>query len=216
MESQPLEPLEERDLVDRACGGDVSAYEALVRRYQEVAFRTAYVITGDAAEAEDAAQEALLKAYRALPRFRRDAPFRPWLLKIVANEARNHRQSTGRRANLALRAAEDRPWGDAAPSPEAAFLKKEQRAALLGALNDLRQYDQLVIAYRYFFALSEHEMAAALGCPRGTVKSRLSRALDRLRRRLVAGMGGEPDVRRAGRMVVERPGGHGEQRLIHG
>lgn len=216
MESQPLEPLEERDLVHRASGGEVSAYEALVRRYQEVAFRTAYVITGDAAEAEDAAQEALLKAYRALPRFRRDAPFRPWLLKIVANEARNRRQSAGRRANLALRAAEDRPLGDAAPSPEAAFLKKEQRAALLGALNDLRQYDQLVIAYRYFFALSEHEMAAALGCPRGTVKSRLSRALDRLRRRLVAGMGGEPDVRRAGRMVVERPGSHGEQRLIHG
>ena len=75
-------PLEDRELIERARGGDVGAYEALVRRYQDVAVRAAYVVAG-ADEAEDAAQEAFVKAYRALGTFRLDAPFRPWLLRIV-------------------------------------------------------------------------------------------------------------------------------------
>jgi RNA polymerase sigma-70 factor (ECF subfamily) len=174
-------PLDESELIERARRGDAGAYAALVERYQDVAFRTAYVVTGDAAEAEDAAQEAFLKAHRALARFRPGAPLRPWLLQIVANEARNRRTSAGRRAGLALRAAADRPPGDAALSPEGAALAAEQRAELLAAVNDLRPEDRLVIAYRYFFDLSESEMATALHCKRGTVKSRLSRALGRLR-----------------------------------
>lgn len=174
-------PLEENELVERAKQGDVSAYEALVRRYQEIAFRTAYLVLSDANEAEDAAQEGFVKAYAALRRFRLGAPFRPWLLQIVANEARNRRKAAGRRANLALRTAEGHPTDDAAPSPEAAALAAEQRAALLNALNTLRPEDRLAIAYRYFFDLSEAEMAEALGCARGTIKSRLSRGLGRLR-----------------------------------
>lgn len=162
----------------------MSAYESLVQRYQPIAFRTAYLITGAAAEAEDAAQEGFVKAYYALGRFRAGAPFRPWLLQIVANEARNRRKAASRRANLRLRAAKDRPSGDAAPSPEAAALVAEQRATLLAALNTLRAEDQQIVAYRYFLDLSEAEMAAALGCARGTVKSRLSRALGRLRQKL--------------------------------
>jgi len=146
-----------------------------------VAFRTAYLITGTAAEAEDAAQEAFVKAWYALGRFRPNAPFRPWLLRIVANEARNRRTAAGRRVNLALRARERDPDGDAAPSPEAVALRAEQRAMLLRAINRLRVDDRLVIGYRYFFDLSEAEMATALDCARGTIKSRLSRALGRLR-----------------------------------
>ncbi|HEX2186328.1 MAG TPA: sigma factor, partial [Chloroflexota bacterium] len=84
-----------------------------MRCYQEVAFRTAYLLTGDGAEAEDAAQEAFIKAYYALGRFRPGAPFRPWLLQIVANEARNRRRAGGRRGGLALRVAAERPSGDA-------------------------------------------------------------------------------------------------------
>jgi RNA polymerase sigma factor (sigma-70 family) len=184
-------PLEDTELVERARRGDVNAYEELVRRYQELAFRTAYLILGGAAEAEDAAQDAFAKAYYALPRFRAGAPLRPWLLRIVVNEARNRRKSAGRRANLALRVAADRPSEDAAPSPEAVALAAETRATLLDAVNQLREDDRLVIAYRYFFELSEAEMAAALGVPRGTVKSRLSRALGRLRGLLAAaGAGG--------------------------
>jgi RNA polymerase sigma factor (sigma-70 family) len=179
-------PLEDTELVERARGGDVNAYEELVRRYQELAFRTAYLILGGAAEAEDAVQDAFAKAYYALPRFRTGAPFRPWLLRIVVNEARNRRRSAGRRTNLALRVAAARPSEDAAPSPEVAALAEETRVTLLGAVNQLREDDRLVIAYRYFFDLSEAEMATALGVPRGTVKSRLSRALGRLRGLLAA------------------------------
>ena len=71
-----------------------------MRAHQEVAFRSAYLITGDASETEDASQEAFVKAYRALRRFRPDAPFRPWLLTIVANEARNRRKAASRRAGI--------------------------------------------------------------------------------------------------------------------
>jgi RNA polymerase sigma factor (sigma-70 family) len=174
-------PLEERAVIERARRGDAGAYETLVRQYQDTAFRVAYLITGTAAEAEDAAQEAFVKAWGALHRFRPDAPFRPWLLRIVANEARNRRTAAGRRATLALRARERHPEGDAAPSPEVVALRAETRDALLRALAHLREDDRLVIAYRYFLDLSEAEMAMALNIARGTVKSRLSRALGRLR-----------------------------------
>ncbi|HEY7876092.1 MAG TPA: sigma-70 family RNA polymerase sigma factor [Actinomycetota bacterium] len=164
----------------RAQRGEVDAYEQLVRTYQGIATRTAYVITGQEADAEDAAQAGFVKAYYALDRFQLDKPFRPWLLKIVANEARNRRRAAGRRAGLQLRLAEDRP-GDAAPSPEGTVLASEPRRALLDAMNALKEDDRLVIAYRYFLDLSEAEMAATLGVARGTVKSRLSRALGRLK-----------------------------------
>lgn len=161
------------------------AYEELVRRYQEVAVRTAHLIA-PSADAEDAAQDGFVKAWVALPRFRLGAPFRPWLLQIVANEARNRRRSAGRREGLATRATADRPSGDAAPSPEAAALLAERRSALLAALNRLRDEDREVIAARYFLDLSEAESADVLRIPRGTVKSRLSRALGRLRDELGA------------------------------
>jgi RNA polymerase sigma factor (sigma-70 family) len=174
-------PLEEDELVDRARNGDVTAYEQLVRMYQDLAARTAYVVTGRAADAQDAVQEAFVKAYYSLGRFRAGAPFRPWLLRIVANEAINRRRSARRQVGLALRAAEGRLQDDAVPSPEGAALAQDERRRLIAAMNQLRPEDRLVIAYRYWFELSESEMADALGCARGTVKSRLSRALGRLR-----------------------------------
>jgi RNA polymerase sigma factor (sigma-70 family) len=152
-----------------------------VRGYQEVAFRTAYLITGDASEAEEATQEAFVKAYRALGRFRSGAPFRPWLLAIVANEARNQRRAAARRAGLFLRVAREGAPGSSLSSPEAAVLASERRDELLEGLGGLREEARLVIACRYFLGLSEEETAAALGCARGTVKSRLSRAIKSLR-----------------------------------
>ena len=146
-----------------------------------VAFRTAWVITGSAADAEEAAQDAFVKAQGALDRFRETAPFRPWLLAIVANEARNRVRAAGRRATLALRVAEERRPGDAVPSPEAALLDSEQRDELLAAISRLSEIDRRAIACRFFLDLSEEEMAQVLECARGTVKSRLSRALERLR-----------------------------------
>ena len=175
-------PLTEHELVERARGGDGPAYAALVRDHEEIAFRIAYVICGNAADAEEAAQEAFVKAYNALGRFRAGEPLRPWLLAIVANEARNRRRAAGRRAALTLRAAgEGRPSGEAAPSPEAALLAGERREALLAGLGRLSERDRTVIACRYLLDLSEAETAAALDVRPGTVKSRLSRALERLR-----------------------------------
>ena len=170
---------DEEDLVRRARGGDADAYAALVRHHQAVAFRTALLICGDEAEAEDAAQDGFVKAQRALGGFRPGQPVRPWLLTIVANEARNRRRAAGRRAAATLRlaAVPDRP----ATSPEEALLAAERRDTLLAGLGGLRPEDRLVIGCRYLLELSEVETAAALGVRPGTVKSRLSRALGRLR-----------------------------------
>jgi len=165
----------------RAQRGDERAFEELVRAHQEVAFRVAYLIAGTAGEAEDAVQDGLVKAWRALGRFRAGAPLRPWLLRIVANEARNRRRSAGRRAALVLRAEREGVSGDAAPSPEAALLAGEERERLLAALEQLPDDARLVVACRYLLGLSEAETAAALDVRPGTVKSRTARALDRLR-----------------------------------
>ena len=183
MVSRPL--TSEADLVARARRGDGDAYDQLVRAHQDIAFRTAWLVSGSAADAEDAAQEAFVKAWRALGRFREGAPFRPWLLAIVANEARNRRRSAGRREALVLRAAaERRPSDGAASPPEAAVLRAERRDVLLAALERLSDDDRAVLSCRHLLSLSEEETAAALGIRRGTVKSRTSRALERLRAEL--------------------------------
>jgi RNA polymerase sigma factor (sigma-70 family) len=174
-------PLAEQELVLRAQRGDARAYEELVRSYRDIAFRVAYVVAGDAADAEDATQDAFFKAWRALPRFRVEAPLRPWLLRIVANEARNRRRAGRRRAQLALRAQTAQGSGDAAPSPDKSAAEREERERLLSSLDALPDDARLVLVARYLLGLSEHETAAALGIRHGTVKSRTARALDRLR-----------------------------------
>ena len=148
--------------------------------HQAIAFRVALVAAGDRGDAEEAVQDGFVKAYRALGRFREGAPFRPWLLRIVSNEARNRRRSSGRRAGLALRAAAAAS-GDAAPSPEAAALSHERRDELFAALGSLDERDRAVLVHRFLLELGEEETAAALGVRRGTVKSRTARALERLR-----------------------------------
>lgn len=152
-----------------------------MREHQQVAFRAAYLVTGSAAEAEDAAQEGFVKAWQALPRFREDAPFRPWLLAIVVNEARNRRRHAGRQAALALRALPPDPAGT-----EEAAAERAERERLLRVVGAMREQDRLVIGCRYFLDLTEAETAEALAIPRGTVKSRLARALERLREQMEA------------------------------
>jgi RNA polymerase sigma factor (sigma-70 family) len=180
-------PLDDAELVRRAQRGEVDAYEELVRRYQGIAQRTAHLIAGGSADAEDAAQTAFVKAYYALGRFQADRPFRPWLLRIVANEAKNRRRWLSRHATLELSEGHEAAAEPAeTASPEAAALGWERRRVLLGAVNGLRHEDREVIACRYFLELSEAETAEVLGVAQGTVKSRLSRALVRLRTAMVA------------------------------
>src|SRR4051794_19880060 len=147
-------PLDERELVLRAQRGDADAFAELVRAHQEIAFRVAYLIAGNPSEAEDAVQDGLVKAWRAIGRFRVGKPWRPWLLAIVANEARNRRRSAGRRTALALRVGRDPTSGDAArfpghSPPEATALAAEERRRLLAALNGLPEAARSVLACRY-------------------------------------------------------------------
>jgi RNA polymerase sigma-70 factor (ECF subfamily) len=170
------------ELVIAARTGDVDAFTALVERFRTPALRFAYGIAGD--EAEDAVQDAFVKAFRNLGGFRTDAAFRPWLFTIVANEARNRRRSSARRTKLDLQVrAQPQTVGAAA---EDVVALDDQRRLLLDATATLPDRHREVIALRYFAGLSESETALVLSCPVGTVKSRLSRALDQLRARLGA------------------------------
>jgi RNA polymerase sigma factor (sigma-70 family) len=171
---------DDAELVRRAQRGDLDAYSEIVARHQETAFRAAYVIARNAADAQDAAQEAFVKAHAALGRFDARRPLRPWLLAIVANEARNRRRAAGRREHLAVRAAAQ-VSGEAAPSSEAVALRAAEAAALREQVAAMPERDRTLIYLRYFLGLDEEETAAALGVRRGTVKSRTSRALERLR-----------------------------------
>jgi len=170
------------DRAVRARRGDARAYESLVQEHQAIAFRTAYVITGSAADAEEAVQEAFVRAWLALRRFRQGAEFRPWLLTIVANEARNRVRSRRRREGLAERAASELAW-----QAPACDVPAPGDGALREALAVLPERDRSVLACRYVLDLGEQETAAVLGIARGTVKSRTSRALERLRAELEAG-----------------------------
>ena len=170
----------------RARDGDLDAFEVLVARYTALAHRTA-VLLGAGADAPDIVQEAFVKAFRGLGRFRRDAPFRPWLLRIVANETLNAHRSARRRAGAELRlaagaAAEN--LAEVVETPETAALRAERRGLLLDAVRALPPNQRLVVTCRYFLDLGEEETATVLGWPRGSVKSRLSRALGRLREEL--------------------------------
>jgi RNA polymerase sigma-70 factor (ECF subfamily) len=174
-------PIDEQALIEQAKRGKSEAVEQLVCHYQQLAFRVAYVVTRDEEDAKDAAQTAMIKAVNALKGFREGAPFRPWLVRIVVNEAKDRKTASIRRAELTTEVEIIEQHPSPEPSPETEAERAEQRDILLAAVNKLRQEDRLIVAYRYFLGLSEAEMAIALDCPRGTVKSRLSRSLARLR-----------------------------------
>jgi RNA polymerase sigma-70 factor (ECF subfamily) len=185
VESRPRDD----ELVAQAARGDGVAYEELVRRHQHLAFRLACVYAGSPSEAQDAVQEALLKAWRQLGRFDASrASFRTWLLTIVANEARSGRRSgsrwTARHERLAGQA---RTSEGAAPSAEVALLERERSATLLSVLDGLKPGDREVILLRFGLELSERDISEVLRCRPGTVKSRLSRATDRMREAMVHG-----------------------------
>lgn len=166
-------------MVARVRGGDTAAYGELVERHAGVAKRTA-VLLGAGADADDVVQDAFVKAYKALGGFREGAAFRPWLLRIVANETRNAVRARGRRERREQLAAPLDVVLD--PADEAVSL--ERRGELLAAVRALPEQMRLVVTCRYLLDLDEQETAVVLRLPRGTVKSRLHRALGRLREAL--------------------------------
>jgi len=148
-----------------------------MRAHQEPVFRLAYLLLGDPDEAEDIAQETFLRAYKALDRFDTERPLRPWLLRIASNLAHNHHRSIGRYLAALTRFAQQDP-----DSIKQTTLKPEDDShTLWQAVKKLTRPFQEVIYLRYFLDMSESEMAETLDTPAGTVKSRLHRALSKLR-----------------------------------
>jgi len=172
--------------IARARGGDLDAYAVLVARYTVRAHRAAFLL-GAGEESDDVVQEAFVKAFRHLSRFRTGEPFAPWLLRIVANETRNVARSRRRRAALALRIPSAEPSSVAPGGPVDEALAAERRAWLVAAVNGLPDRERQVLVCRYFLDLSVAETAQVLAWPLGSVKSRTARALNRLRGLLVPG-----------------------------
>jgi RNA polymerase sigma-70 factor (ECF subfamily) len=173
-------------LVDLARAGSDAAFEAIVTRYRASLLRYCRRLLSEQ-RAEDVVQQAFVKAYCALGRFRDGSAFKPWLLSIVANETRNTVRTAARQRTLAGREAafvEAEPLIPESADPAVATLETERRAALLSALEKLGEEHRLVVTYRYLLEMDESETAQALGWPRGTVKSRLNRALRKLGRLL--------------------------------
>lgn len=170
----------EAELVARARHGAAPAWETIIHSHQEPVFRLAYLLLGDADEAQDVAQETFVRAYRALDRFDSERPLRPWLLRIAANLAHNQRRSAGRYLATLRRVVSSEP--PLAMSIEERSAQRVEAARLWQAVRRLRPAEQQVIYLRYFLELSVEETAESLGVAGGTVKSRLHRALTSLRR----------------------------------
>ncbi|MFI7384553.1 RNA polymerase sigma factor [Streptomyces sp. NPDC049813] len=169
-------------MIARVRAGEPEAYAELVRAFTGVALRAAMAL-GAGADAEDVVQQSFFKAYRSLGRFRDGSAFKPWLLKIVANETRNTVRSVGRQRSVAGREAamaEAEPLIPESADPAATAIEIERRSELLHALELLSEEHRLVVTYRYLLEMDESETAQALGWARGTVKSRLHRALRKL------------------------------------
>jgi RNA polymerase sigma-70 factor (ECF subfamily) len=177
---------DEGELAARAAAGDGEAYAALLRPHEHVAYRVAVAVSGREALAQDAVQNAYLKAHRSLRRFRRGSAFRPWLLRIVVNEAHNARRAEQRHERLSARAAErhDPP----AAGPDEALSARDEVETVLRALARLSEADRLVLALRYFAELPDAEAAALAQTTSGAYRVRLVRA----RRRLEALLGEAP------------------------
>lgn len=170
--------MDESTLVRHAANGDAAAWEALMVVHQEAVFRLAYLLLGDPDDAEDVAQDSFLRAWKHLRSFDAARPLRPWLLSITANLARNRRRSAGRYFSALMRAFREVPVSDRLEDQSS---KSFQAQELWKAVQKLNVLDQQIVYLRYFLELSVAETAQILEVAEGTVKSRLSRALEKLR-----------------------------------
>ena len=183
----PSAPRErEPEFLARARGGDHEAYASLIRPYERLAFRVAVAITGRDADAEEAMQNGLVKAYRSLERFRAGPPFQPWLVRIVVNEAHNVVRDRRRHDRLGERAAARREAAGA--GADEAVIAREEVDTVLAALGRLSEPDRLVLALRYFAELPDAEAAKLADASTEAYRVRLVRARRRLQALLEEGV----------------------------
>ena len=189
-------------LVERVQRGDRSAFDVLVLRYQHKVLKLVMRYVRDAMEAEDVTQDAFLKAYRALPSFRGDSAFYTWLYRIAINTAKNSLVSSKRRPidyDLDLQDSEQYEMHARlkdSETPENLLLTDEIRETVNGAMTELPEDLRTAIVLREIDGLSYEEIAAAMDCPVGTVRSRIFRAreaIDRKLRPIFAGGLGRPE-----------------------
>lgn len=166
-------------MIQHARRGDDAAWDALVQQHQTPVFRLAYLLLGNAADAEDCAQETFERAWRAFGRFDPTRPLQPWLLQIAANGARNKRRSAGRYMQALRRLVTFAP---VSAYTDTLFTEHAAAHALWQAIRRLGRSDQEILYMRYFLELGEADIAVALQIAPGTVKSRQHRALARLRK----------------------------------
>ena len=177
-------------LVERVQKGDKRAFDLLVRKCQHkiVSVVTRYV--SDWSEAQDVAQEAFIRAYRALGAFRGDSAFYTWIYKIAINTAKNHLVSRGRRPPIGDIAIEDAVLLDGASqlreraTPERELLRQEIEQTVFGTVEELPEELRTAITLREVDGLSYEEIAEAMNCPIGTVRSRIFRAREAIDEKL--------------------------------
>lgn len=167
------------DLVTSILEGSASAQEILIQQHREAVFRLAYLLLGDVHDAEDVTQETFIRALRHLHRFDKTRTLRPWLLRISTNLARNRRRALGRYLAAVQRMIYHHP--EPITNAETESQQHLEAQILWQAVRHLNQADQEIIYLRFFLELSLNEIAETLAIPIGTVKSRLHRALRRLR-----------------------------------
>jgi RNA polymerase sigma-70 factor (ECF subfamily) len=180
----------DRELVQRVQKGDKSAFDILVRRYQFRIIKLISRYVHDPNEAMDVAQEAFLKAYRALPSFRGDSAFYTWLYRIAINTAKNYLVAQGRRppgSDIDAQEAEQydgQSFLKEYDTPERALLRDEIEATVFKAIEDLPDELRTAITLREFEGMSYEEIAQTMGCPIGTVRSRIFRAREAIDNKL--------------------------------
>ncbi|RZU98182.1 RNA polymerase sigma factor RpoE [Spiribacter vilamensis] len=189
----------DKELVERVQAGDKKAFDLLVLKYQHKLVKLISRYVHDHAEALDVSQEAFIKAYRALPRFRGDSSFYTWLYRIGINTAKNHLVSQGRRPPDSDIDAQDAERYDIESrlkdqeSPEALAQRDQVQDTVMSAIGDLPDDLRTAITLREFEGLTYEEIAEAMDCPIGTVRSRIFRAresIDKRLRPLVSGTDG--------------------------
>lgn len=190
-------------LLERSKAGDVEAFAQLISQYEKKVYTIAYRFMGNHEDASDLAQEAMLKAYRSIKKFRGDASFKTWLYHITANVCRDELRRRSKRRETSL----DEPLffeNDEVPKqtadwtnvPERVYENKELQGYLHGLIKALTPEYRMVIVMREIQGLSYEEIARQLDCSLGTVKSRLSRARKALKDKIVAEREQSGEIRR--------------------
>ena len=183
--------MDEKQLIKNAAAGDAAAFETLVERYQKQVYNLALRMVNNESDAEDLAQEAFIRAWRSLGSFQYTSQFSTWLYRLTSNICIDFLRAKKRRKVISLtmlRDDEDSQWDlpDTEPLPEQQMIAAEERAALARALASLDPDYRQVLTLRIVNECSYQQISQILGIAEGTVKSRLSRAREQLRKKMAA------------------------------